>query len=416
MTMTAEKQRSLLAICSVAGTAFSFRSVVSLALLDMTRDAAVNVDIAQVGRLNATGQFAYALGKLLGGAVVDAIGGMRSLFAILLLLAGSFGSMARAPGPGKALVASFAASRFGTAAVWTAAAVSIKTVFSGGGQVQALSIGQVAMRVGASLGSLLGGLLLSRLKSWRRLLLTYAGVGAVTSLVALGNCEPQQPAKSAPETGATEIQRDLTPISSALLVAARTPKLWLLFSSTTMITPTFDFVALLPQFLNDVYGMKDAQIGSFSSVFPLAAPPAILLASMALPSLSGKARAMSLLAAQALSAGGFLALAASPAPSMLVPTLTAIAGGCAPALSCVPPDWIMRWGGPRAGLFAGLHDVPGNLLAMWLYAKVPQILAKGGWAQVMRLYALQVSLGALCLAAFQWLEAADPVTKSPFEL
>ncbi|CAE7548214.1 unnamed protein product [Symbiodinium sp. CCMP2456] len=412
--MTAE-QRALAAICGVAGTAFSFRSVVSLALLDMTRDVSAGVDIAQVGKLNAQGQFAYALGKLLGGAAVDAIGGMRSLFAILLLLAGSFAGMARVPGPGKALSASFAASRFGTAAVWTAAAVSIKTSFASGGQVQALSVGQVAMRVGASLGSLLGGFLLSRLKSWRQLLLTYAGVGVVTSLVALRSCEPRRPIaaeKGKKEPGGS----DLIPISSALSVAARTPKLWLLFASTTMITPTFDFVALLPQFLNDVYKMEDAQIGSISSVFPLAAPPAILLASMALPSMTGRAKAVSLLVAQTLSAGGYLVLASSPASVALVPTLTAIAGGCAPALSCIPPDWIMRWGGPRAGLFAGLHDVPGNLLAMWLYAKVPRLLARGGWPQVLRLYALQVSLGALCLAVFQWLEASDPVSRSPFEL
>ncbi|OLP90552.1 hypothetical protein AK812_SmicGene27854, partial [Symbiodinium microadriaticum] len=345
------------------------------------------VDIAQVGKLNAQGQFAYALGKLLGGAAVDAIGGMRSLFAILL---------------------------FGTAAVWTAAAVSIKTSFASGGQVQALSVGQVAMRVGASLGSLLGGFLLSRLKSWRQLLLTYAGVGVVTSLVALRSCEPRRPTSAEKEK--KEPGGSVIPISSALSVAARTPKLWLLFASTTMITPTFDFVALLPQFLNDVYKMEDAQIGSISSVFPLAAPPAILLASMALPKMTGNAKAVSLLVAQTLSAGGYVVLASSPASAALVPTLTAIAGGSAPALSCIPPDWIMRWGGPRAGLFAGLHDVPGNLLAMWLYAKVPRLLAKGGWPQVLRLYALQVSLGALCLAVFQWLEASDPVTRSPFEL
>ncbi|CAK9103403.1 unnamed protein product [Durusdinium trenchii] len=164
----------LLSTCSAAGFAFSFRSVVSLALLDLTRDESMEVTIREVGALNAKGQLAYALGKLLGGPVVDAIGGGKSLLAILLLLFGSFTAMARSPTAGAKLTTSFAVSRAATAAVWTACAVALRNAFSGPGLAQALSIGQVAMRVGASSGSVFGGWLLSRVKSWRKLLMAYA--------------------------------------------------------------------------------------------------------------------------------------------------------------------------------------------------------------------------------------------------
>ncbi|CAJ1403366.1 unnamed protein product [Effrenium voratum] len=384
MAWSTAQRRELAGVCGVAGLAFSFRSAVSLALLDITRDGDVQVDIAEVGKLNARGQFAYALGKLLGGAVVDAVGGLKSLLAILALLSGSFGGMALARGPGLRLTACFATSRFATAAVWTAAAVSLRSSFCHNGQAQALSIGQVAMRLGASGGSLLGGLLLSRLKTWRKLLAAYAALGAVAcAALAARLARSEWEAETEPRVSGASDQ-SVTSVGTALKTAFKTPRLWLLFGSTTMITPTFDFVALLPQFLHDMYKLDDVSIGSLSGAFPLSAPPAILLAGTLLPALTAHGKAAALLVAQTCSAGGFFLLSRRPARSLLMPALVTIGGGSAPALSCIPPDWIMRWGGPRAGLFAGLHDVPGNLLAMFIYSQVPRLLQRGGWPMVLR--------------------------------
>eukprot|EP00435_Cladocopium_sp_Y103_P049343 s1129_g14.t2 len=381
--------RELAALSGSAAMAFSFRSAQSLALLDLTRDQSMAVKMEDVGAMNAKGQLAYALGKLLGGPVVDACGGAKSLVAILMILSGSFAAMARCHAADAKLLGSFASARFATAAVWTSCAVALRSSFSQHGLGQALSLGQVAMRLGASFGSMLGGLLLSRLGSWRRLLMAYAGLGTATGLLLFLRLSMT----SKPVADPTRTKMDspaackAAPLGRTLAIAARTPRLWLLFASTTMITPTFDFVALLPQFLNDVYKMNDVKIGSLAGAFPLSAPPAILLAGAMLPKLSPSGKAASLLIAQSASAMAFFLLSKQPAPELLMPALVTISGGSAPALSCVPPDWIMRWGGPRAGLFAGLHDVPGNLLAMWIYSKVPQLLRRGGWTLVLRLWA-----------------------------
>lgn len=406
--------RELAALSGSAAMAFSFRSAQSLALLDLTRDQRMAVKIEDVGSLNAKGQLAYALGKLLGGPVVDACGGAKSLVAILVMLSGSFAAMARCQAAGAKLLGSFATARFATAAVWTSCAVALRSSFSGHGLPQALSLGQVAMRLGASFGSMLGGLLLSRLGSWRRLLMAYAGLGTATGLLLFLRLSMQASHDPTGPVDRTKMDSAKAALGRTLAIAARTPRLWLLFASTTMITPTFDFVALLPQFLNDVYKMNDVKIGSLAAAFPLSAPPAILLAGAMLPKVSPSGKAASLLVAQSASAMAFFLLSKQPAPELLMPALVTISGGSAPALSCVPPDWIMRWGGPRAGLFAGLHDVPGNLLAMWIYSKVPQLLRRGGWTLVLRLYGLQVALVALCLALFQAIEAAEPTRDSPF--
>lgn len=239
--------RELAALSGSAAMAFSFRSAQSLALLDLTRDQRMAVKIEDVGSLNAKGQLAYALGKLLGGPVVDACGGAKSLVAILVMLSGSFAAMARCQAAGAKLLGSFATARFATAAVWTSCAMALRSSFSGHGLPQALSLGQVAMRLGASFGSMLGGLLLSRLGSWRRLLMAYAGLGTATGLLLFLRLSMQASHDPTGPVDRTKMDSAKAALGRTLAIAARTPRLWLLFASTTMITPTFDFVALLPQ-------------------------------------------------------------------------------------------------------------------------------------------------------------------------
>eukprot|EP00931_Biecheleriopsis_adriatica_P060726 TRINITY_DN36480_c0_g1_i1.p1 TRINITY_DN36480_c0_g1~~TRINITY_DN36480_c0_g1_i1.p1 ORF type:complete len:438 (+),score=42.05 TRINITY_DN36480_c0_g1_i1:160-1314(+) len=377
------------------------------------------VDDADVGKLNSKGQLAYALGKLLGGAGVDVLGGRNSLLAVLALLCTSFIQMAKASGPSARLTSAFAVGRFGTAVVWTAAAVTIRSFFKDRNVQFALSIGQVGMRIGATFGSVIGGILLSRLKSWRKLLLSYSLIAASTALLVAngpkdGSAESEHAVASTKDSAE---RRRAVSIPRALRLAASTPKAWLLVLSTTLITPTFDLATLLPQFCNDAYSMDEVSIGSIAGAFPLAAPPAILAGSMVLTKLNlGKARTGFLFSAQSLSALALLLVSRKPSRALLAPALAAVSAGCAPTLSCVPPDWLMKWGGPHAGLFAGLQDVPGNLITTMIYAQVPRLIKRGGWALVFRLYALQVALGACCMAAFQALEASSPTSHSPFYL
>lgn len=112
---------------------------------------------------------------------------------------------------------------------------------------------------------------------------------------------------------------------------------------------------------------------------------------------------------------GFLAFAKKPPRAALIPILSTIVAGVAPAFLCVPSDWILKWGGPYSGLFVGLSDVPGNLNASLIYAVVPRILKYGGWPAVMRLYALQVALAMGFMAGFQALELAQPTKSSPLQ-
>jgi len=422
----ASQKAALSTICAAAAMAFGMRSAVSLALLEMTRDKSMGVGPAEVGKLNSMGQLAYSFGKLFGGAGVDSLGGRKSLILIMAALCANFLQMARARGNSMNLSSAFASCRFVTAAVWSAAAVGIKTWFTDSSRGLALDMGQASLRLGGSFGSLLGGQLLAQLQSWRQLLAAFGALGAATGMaVALRlPSAPAQASLPAPLTSSNDeqngqkVQRRKVACSvpAALRIAATSPKLWLLYTSTTMVTPTFDLVAIAPQFLSDTYGLDNATVGRMCTAFPLASLPAIYVARQVLERISPGSRAAFLASWQSMAVMGHATLASRPPQWMLTPALFAAVAGCAPSLSCVPPDWIARWAGPHAGLFSGLHDIAGNLLAMFIYARAPQIVQRSGWAPILRFYALQVGLGACCMAAFQVLETANPTTSSPFEI
>lgn len=450
-----EQQKALATICATSGTAFALRSALSLALLEMTRDKGMGLGPMEVGKLNSVGQLAYAFGKLLGGRAVDALGGQRSLILIMAALCGSFLQMARTRGQATGLSVAFCFCRFATAVVWSAAAVTIKGWFSGVDLGRALDLGQSSLRLGGSLGSLLGGWMLG-LRSWRGLLRASAGIGAATALMVASwlPAEPPPwrstrrsprksvvaPAVSAEEeegdfgasgtaaavmlqaTSSVELQRPIrkqhsvVSVPAALWMAAKSPRLLLLFSSTTLITPTFDLVALVPKFLSDVYGLDNVTIGTICTAFPMASLPAILMARRALERLSPGAKPLFLACVQSMAVASYLVLSREPPVWILTPALFTAVAGCTPAMSCVPPDWITRWAEPHAGLFSGLHDIGGNLLGALIYSQVPRVVRSRGWSSVLQGYALQVALGACCMAGFQVLEAAKPTTGSPFYL
>jgi len=427
-TSNRDVAKALVVIYGAVATGFGMRSASSLVLLDMTRDTSMGVSPADVGQMNSLGQLAYALGKLFGGAGVDRLGGHRSLVAVLATVAAALMSMARTRRKSWSLSGAFAISRFATAVVWSAAVVCIRGCCPGSSH--ALNLGQASIRLGSSLGSFAGGLVLARLRSWRRLLeiaaLFSSAMAATLAASSLTRAKgPSLRAQSLAEIASSSsplpeaVQPSAVcarpmPVLSALRIAVSEPKLYCLFASTMFVTPTADLVALLPQVLNDEYGMDDQTIGAICASFPLAAPPAILLSGFALSRMSSRAKAGFAMAVQSAAITGYMILARKPPQWLLSPALMAISAGIVPSLCCIPPSWLTTWAGPHVGLFSGLQDIPGNMLAMLIYSQIPLVVKKRGWKAVLQLYALQVGLGACCMAAFQLLEASRPMEGSPF--
>ena len=64
--------------------------------------------------------------------------------------------------------------------------------------------------------------------------------------------------------------------TDALWIVLREPKLWCVYGSTALVTPTFDLTTLLPMYL-DSLGMGGVAIGQLGSLFPLAAVRNLML-------------------------------------------------------------------------------------------------------------------------------------------
>eukprot|EP00929_Paragymnodinium_shiwhaense_P074239 TRINITY_DN37979_c0_g1_i1.p1 TRINITY_DN37979_c0_g1~~TRINITY_DN37979_c0_g1_i1.p1 ORF type:complete len:430 (-),score=84.59 TRINITY_DN37979_c0_g1_i1:380-1669(-) len=419
MAWDAVHQRTLALICSVYASIWSTRPGFSLALLEMTKDKSMNIDNNVVARLNASGQLAYALGKCFGGAGVDALGGRKALIVVLMTMSACFGRLARSKSASASMVAAVALSRFVHAASWPATTLVIRSWFANNGQALAVTLGGASSRIGMSLGSVISGLLLAKTGNWRVVL---GSASAATGLAAATSILRLTPKEIGSATGTGQPIANKQQVVKAkkmstvdiVKAALRSERLMCLYGSATMLTLTFELGTLLPQFLSEEYGMDSVGIGSVSGAFPIASPPAIVLGGMALSKLAPASKPAFLLATEGAAALGFLVLAQKPSRAAVVPALVSIMAGISPAFYCLPADWILRWAGPYAGTFSSLSDVPGNLFSTLVYLFIPRMLKRGGWASVMRFYAIQVAISGLCMARFQMLEARDPTTKSPF--
>ena len=142
------------------------------------------------------------------------------------------------------------------------------------------------------------------------------------------------------------------------------PRLWLLYASTALATPTFDLPSILPLLLSEhVAGMPAATVGFLASLFPLVAVPATLLGASLDPRMTPAQRPYLYVAGQTVTA---LSLAYLSRPKLTAArvgvALMCCMGGCAPSLYVAPQAFLMRFGGPYTGTFAGLLDAFGNLL------------------------------------------------------
>ena len=85
--------------------------------------------------------------------------------------------------------------------------------------------------------------------------------------------------------------------------------------------------------------------------------------------------------------------------------------GVAPALYLPNSSLILKLAGRFSGTVMGINDCPGMALAaVWLGA-YPRLLAKGGWAAVIRPVQLLIACSAVCTAGYLAIEAKSPTKR-----
>lgn len=271
------------------------------------------------------------MGKLVGGPISDILGGRGTLAIMLTIMGGAKLAMGRATSL-RTMSLLWGLARAAHSLTWMGLMLAARPWFLGNGLSSALPLLTSSSRVGAFLGSIIGGNMLAGRGGWKgvarftsvvtfttaALMLTLRH-GPASSKAAARDCESSS-AENAPEP-------KTMPFGKAMRIAAREPKLWLVYGSTALVTPTFDLTTLLPMWL-DGLGMGAAQIGTLGSLFPVAAVPAVLMAGKLQQTLNASQRQLLYAPLVGLSTLGMLMLSTlTTASPMIAPILVIIMAG-----------------------------------------------------------------------------------------
>ena len=350
------------------------KGTMSLSIFGMSKDAALGFSPKDVASLLAQGSLAYTGGKLVGGPLSDLLGGRGTLVAMLTIMATAKLAMSRATTVGT-MGALWMAARGAHALTWMGVMLVARPWFLGNGLESALPLLTASSRVGAFGGSIIGGSLLASggAAGWQR-------VAQVTSLVTISTAAlmltlrngpasstSRSSSASSPSSATTKKKKGHTKsklsFAAAMSIAMKEPRLWLVYGSTALITPTFDLTSLLPMYL-DSLGMAAGQIGTLGSLFPVAAVPAVLIAGKLQQKLTPRQRQFLYAPLLGVSTAGMLVLSSlgrSAGTAIIAPTLIAIMVGVGPSLYVPNYDFVMRFGGQYTGAVWLDHHAAHNL-------------------------------------------------------
>lgn len=422
-------QRSALALTYLGyATCMLCKSAVDVALPVAQLDTAMALSHVATAQMLTAGNTGYTLGKLLGGALTDALGGRRMLTATSLVTAAAFAVISRARSL-TTLTIAWALARLFMAGGYPAGTAICHQNFQGNGIGFALGVFSTSSRVGAVLGSVCLGTLLSPAVglSWRGIL----GVSAALSLAvgvgiecspALKQLPPQPLANMAVEgvdgDGSATIQRVeaekviTRSAGEAIRALVRSGRLWLIFASTACLGPAFDLGALLPLYLAQTYKLSPAAAAVTSGAYPLGAALSLVVSGWLYDRMKPKQRTAYFGSLLVVAAGSLTVLTRRSAGNtpkwVLASCLFSTMFGVAPSLYLPNSTLILRLAGRYSGTVMGINDLPGTALAAVWLGVYPALLKRGGWTAV--LLPIQVLLGcsALCTVSYLAVEANSP--------
>jgi sugar phosphate permease len=231
---------------------------------------------AEVGKIASMGTFAYAMGKLLSGPVVDRLGGRRG-FLLSMVLVSIFGA-AGALSPGLfGLMIFYGLNRFAGAAGWGAAIKLVPTWFGVVRTATVIAVLSLSYVIGGVLATLLARQIVTFGGGWRAVM----GIPSAVLLVAVILCAafvragPHHPQHKASGDGFKR---------AALLALLRKPQFLVacgLSFAVTLLRESFNTWAV--DFLTSVQtGTRSVATAALHSIgFDLAGAGAIVVAGLA---------------------------------------------------------------------------------------------------------------------------------------
>lgn len=405
-------------------TGMGTRGSMDLAFFGAQKDKILS--LRQFSAILTSGTAAYATGKLLGGPIVDYVGGRSILTTLTALMGVCFISIGRTTSPiMMSILWSF--SRLVHSLGWPAMSVLMRNWFSdlpNGAFVN--SVISTSSRAGAWFGPLVSGYLLETLGSWKTLA---TGIGSVSILVSAtlysflkeSPIDPKKVRRKESFYKKTALKKDEQIVSLTTKefvgVAMQEPRLFLLFGASMLATPVFDLPSVLSSYLSETYDMAPTEIGAVASLFPFIAVPAVISGGWIDDQLTPHQKTWWYTSTQMLSVCALYVLGNKPKKNFVPFLLLATMAGIAPAFYVVPGNWLIKFAGERyAGTYNAWLDFPGNFITTFLYAAFPYLKSRGGWGTILKFYSCLTAAGTLSFFLFSVLDAKAPMQESPYDI
>jgi sugar phosphate permease len=346
----------------------TLRMIPAVAGPAMRNDPSLGIDLEVWGRILALGTCGAILGKFIGGYAADLFGGRRT-FAAGLVVCSIFVGLFAVSSHVWLFQLTFFFALMAKSLGWPSMTKIVGNWFSSHAYGRVWGIISTSSRVGTLTATLGLGALLTMI-SWRFVLLIPAVAGL---LVAAGffwllKERPEQlPTEPDEKTGCDEKPPhplDGTTVPQALLAFAGSLQFWLITGSLMALTIMWDFLLMVPLYLEDTLFLPEDKASMTASAFPFGSLISVLAGGYLFDKLNRRTTAWVM--------GGLLLTAAGCILTFLMMPQMGLTANQAISLSlallfvfglCVSPCYYIpmsvfsiEFGGPHSGILVSLLD------------------------------------------------------------
>lgn len=349
------------------------RMVPTVAGVSIREDPVLGIDTGEWGRILAMGTVGAVVGKFVGGFAADAIGG-KWTFTIGLVVSLIGVAIFAASSTVWMFQASLFVALMAKSAGWPSMTKIIVNWFRPGEYGRVWGVLATSSRVGTLTATFcLGGLL--AFISWQTMLLTAAAAGVIVAIYFAFGLQ-DRPVSRETECGAEESRvgptsQDAHPhplddarLDQALLCFCCSGQFWLITLSLMCLTIMWDFLLMVPLYLQDTLQLSAANASMASSAFPFGSLISVLVGGYVFDKLNrrGTAWVMGLMLAMASSC--ILVFLLMPQFALSTKAMTWLSlfllfnfGLCVSPCYYIPMSvFSIEFGGPRSGFLIALLD------------------------------------------------------------
>ena len=370
------------------------RMIPTVAGAAMREDASLGIDLGVWGRILAMGTWGAVVGKFVGGYAADRFGG-KLTFTVGLLISSLFVGLFAASSEIGMFQATFFVALMAKSAGWPSMARIIANWFRPNEYGRVWGVLSTSSRVGTLAATFFLGAFLA-VMSWRAMLTISAACGVLIVVCFAfvlkerphGKPIPADEPGSDPDDSETlRHPLDNTTLPQAIRCFAASLQFWLITGSLMGLTILWDFLLMVPMYLQDTLELPVAKASMAASAFPFGSLISVLMGGYMFDKLSRKSTAGLMGCLLAVATGCIGTFLLMPEFGMTTASLTHLSlallfifGLCVSPCYYIPMSvFAIEFGGPHSGFLIALLDALA-FAATAIFYYYAGSMAEAGWS------------------------------------